>query len=86
MWNRTFAGLIGGLLVSVSWVVSFNLLVMAFTDWSAQSRLLTGLLVSFVVWAGVMTWCYAAQSKGAWLRWLYLLLPSVVLNIALKLT
>lgn len=83
MWNRTLAALLGGLLIAVSWVLSLNLLLAVLTTAAADTRLLTGLLLSFVVWAGAMTWIYAAQGFRSWKRAAVLLTPSLLLNIAL---
>lgn len=75
MWNKSFAGFICGLLVLVLTPSSIALffkhlapMVLAFTT-----------VLGISAWAGVMTWCYAADSgKQAWQRGLSFSLPLAV--------
>lgn len=54
MWSRTLTGFVLGLLLSVSLMLNLNWLLPLATD----ARLLIGLLVGFVLWAGVIVYCY----------------------------
>ncbi|WP_057830025.1 hypothetical protein [Colwellia sp. TT2012] len=80
MWSRTFAGLLLGLLISISVVLNLNLLVPIKED----TMLLIGLLCAFPIWAGMQVWAYSFTSaKKAWLKLTLVLTPSVVLNLLL---
>lgn len=76
MWPKSIAGFFLGLLVSASLVLNLKLLPLAI-----DIRLLSGLLLAFLLWAAVMTYCYRASSiKHASLRCAGLLAVSVALN------
>ena len=80
MWSRTFAGLIIGLLLSVSIVLNLNLLLPIKED----TMLLIGLLLAFPIWAGIQVWAYCFTSaKKAWLKLSLVLIPSVLINAVL---
>ncbi len=80
MWSRTFAGLLLGLLISVSVVLNLNLLLPIKED----SMLLIGLLCAFPIWAGIQVWAYSFTSaKKAWLKLALVLAPSAALNALL---
>lgn len=80
MWSRTFAGLILGLLLSVSVVLNLNLLLPLKED----TMLLIGLLVAFPLWAGIQVWSYSfISAKKAWLKLSLVLIPSVLINTVL---
>jgi len=80
MWSRTFAGLLLGLLISISVVLNLNLLLPIKED----SMLLIGLLCAFPMWAGIQVWAYSfTSSKKAWLKLALVLAPSAVLNALL---
>jgi len=80
MWSRTFAGLIVGLLLSVSIVLNLNLLLPIKED----TMLLLGLLLAFPIWAGTQVWSYSfASAKKAWLTLSLVLIPSVLINAVL---
>jgi hypothetical protein len=80
MWSRTFAGLILGLLISISIVLNVNLLLPIKED----SILLIGLLCAFPLWTGVMVWSYSfSSSKKAWLTLTITLVPMALLNVVL---
>ena len=80
MWSRTFAGLIIGLLLSVSTVLNLNLLLPIKED----TMLLIGLLFAFPIWAGIQVWAYSFTSaKKSWLKLSLLLIPSVLINAVL---
>jgi hypothetical protein len=80
MWSRTFAGLIIGLLLSVSIVLNLNLLLPIKED----TMLLLGLLLAFPMWAGFQVWAYSFSSaKKAWLKLTLVLIPSVLINAVL---
>lgn len=80
MWSRTFAGLIIGLLLSVSLVLNLNLLLPIKED----TMLLIGLLLAFPLWAGTQVWSYCFTSpKRAWFKLSLVLIPSVLVNAVL---
>ncbi len=80
MWSRTFAGLIIGLLLSVSLVLNLNLLLPIKED----TMLLIGLLLAFPIWAGIQVWSYSFTSaKKLWLTLSLALIPSVLINTVL---
>ncbi len=80
MWSRTFAGLILGLLISISVILNLNLTLPIKED----SMLLIGLLLAFPIWVGIQVWAYSfSQSKKAWLTLFWVLLPSALLNTLL---
>jgi len=80
MWSRTFAGLIIGLLLSVSIALNLNLLL----PFKEDTMLLIGLLIAFPIWAGVQVWSYSfASAKKAWLKLGLVLIPSVLINAVL---
>lgn len=82
MWSRTFAGLMIGLLLSVSLVLNLNLLLPIKED----TLLLIGLLLAFPIWAGIQVWGYSfTSSKKAWLTLSLVLIPSVLINAVLLL-
>ncbi|MFT6901814.1 MAG: hypothetical protein ACJAXS_002013 [Colwellia sp.] len=77
MWSRTFAGLIIGLLLSVSIVLNLNLLLPI----KEYTMLLIGLLLEFSIWAGIQVLGYFFTSaKKVWLK------LSLVLNQVSKAT
>ncbi|MCQ3829988.1 hypothetical protein HXX02_11070 [Microbulbifer elongatus] len=76
MWPKSLAGFFLGLLVSTSLVLNLKWLPMA-----VDTRLLTGLLLAFVLWAAAMTYVYYESSvKRASLNCLKLLAVSAALN------
>ncbi|MFT5757850.1 MAG: hypothetical protein ACI9LM_002586 [Alteromonadaceae bacterium] len=80
MWSRTFAGLILGLLLSVSIVLNLNLLL----PFQEDTILLIGLLVAFPLWVSIQVWSYSfASAKKAWLKLSLVLMPSVLINAVL---
>jgi hypothetical protein len=80
MWSRTFAGLIVGLLLSISLVLNLNLLLPIKED----TMLLIGLLLAFPIWAGIQVWGYSfVSAKQAWKRLSLVLVPSVLINAVL---
>jgi hypothetical protein len=80
MWSRTFAGLIIGLLLSVSIVLNLNLLLPIKED----TMLLLGLLLAFPIWAGIQVWAYSfSNARKAWLKLTLVLIPSVLVNAVL---
>ncbi|MEW6994008.1 hypothetical protein AADZ84_07075 [Colwelliaceae bacterium MEBiC 14330] len=77
MWSRTFAGLIFGLLISISVILNLNLTLPIQED----SMLLIGLLLAFPIWVGIQVWAYSfTESKKAWLTLFWVFLPSALLN------
>jgi hypothetical protein len=80
MWSRTFAGLIVGLLLSISIVLNLNLLLPLKED----TMLLIGVLIAFPLWAGIQVWSYSfVSAKKAWLKLSLVLVPSVLINAVL---
>lgn len=83
MWSKTFAGFLLGLFISMSLVLNLNLLIPLPID----TLLLSGLLIAFPTWAGIQVWCYSSESrKASWLRGIYVLVPSILLNAVLLYT
>ena len=83
MWSKSFAGFSGGLLISISAMVTMYLLVPLEVD----VRIMLGLILGWLIWAGVMVWCYASENgRQAWKRCCTFLTVSVILNTALFFT
>jgi hypothetical protein len=77
MWSKTFAGLLLGLLISISVILNLNLTLPIQED----SMLLIGLILAFPIWVGIQVWAYSVtKSKKAWLTLFWVLLPSALLN------
>lgn len=77
MWSKTGAALLGGCLISISIMLNLNYLLNIEVD----EKLLIGLLVSFPIWAGAMTLCYASETAlQAWKRCAISLVLSAALN------
>ncbi|MCW8125411.1 hypothetical protein [Microbulbifer halophilus] len=80
MWPRSIAGIFLGLLISISLILNLVQLLPLAQD----VKLLIGLLTAFVLWGGIMTYCYYSQSIGrASLNCAGLLVVSGLLNAAL---
>lgn len=80
MWPRSLTGFFLGLLISISLILNLNLLLPLAVD----VRLFTGLLSAFLLWGGVMVYCYYGRSlRRAGLHCLLLLTASGLLNAAL---
>ena len=80
MWAKSFAGVLGGLLISISVLVTFYYTL----PLTADARIMLGLILGWVVWAAVMVWSYASDSgRQAWVRVVVLFLTTVVLNTML---
>lgn len=77
MIAKTFAGVLGGCLVSISVMLNLNFIL----PFNVDVRLLIGLLVSFPIWIAAMVWGYG-ESGGlqAWKKFAYVLLVSVSVN------
>ena len=75
MWHKTFAGFLSGIVVMIFipsilsfWFVPHINIILA-----------TSLIFALVAWAGVMTWCYGANStKQAWQRAGILAVPTLI--------
>jgi len=83
MWHKTFAGLLSGLVFFLLIPITFSLIIP-----SSTALMVTFTIVIFLpVWAGIMTYCYAAQSaKQAWLRGIKLALPSALFYFSAYIT
>ena len=83
MWHKTFAGLLSGLTLLLFIPTAFSLIF-----YNNIGLMITLSVVFFIpLWAGVMTYCYAAQSaKDTWLRALKFALPSVLFYLVAYLT
>ncbi|RXJ74823.1 hypothetical protein CS022_00965 [Veronia nyctiphanis] len=80
MWSKTVTGLFLGLFISMSYVLNINLLLPVDED----VQLITGLILAFPIWAGVITWTYSFERTRTALKVLSLvLLPSAMLNTVL---
>jgi uncharacterized membrane protein len=83
MWHKTFAGLLSGLIVMILIPSSISLL---FPDYIGVVLALA-LIFALTAWAGVMTWCYAADNtKQAWFRAAKASIPSILIFIAIFFT
>ena len=75
MWHKTFAGLLSGLIFFLFVPTALSLV---FPERVALMIMLTVILF-IPLWAGVMTYCYAAHSaKDTWLRALKFAIPSTL--------
>lgn len=76
MWNKSFAGILCGILVIVFLPSAFSLFFPSIIAWWIAFTIIIGL----PSWAGVMTWVYAAPNgKKAWQRGLSCSLPCMAL-------
>lgn len=83
MWAKSFAGILSGLVISISVLVTLYYVLPLAPD----VRIMLGLLFGWVVWAAVMVWCYASESgRQAWKRAGGFALVTVALNTALFFT
>ncbi len=77
MWVKSFAGVLGGLLISISVLATFYYTL----PLTADARIMLGLILGWFVWAAVMVWSYASDSgRQAWMRVGGLFLATVGLN------
>ena len=77
MWVKSFAGVLGGLLISISVLATFYYTL----PLNADARIMLGLILGWFVWAAVMVWSYASDSgRQAWMRVGGLFLATVGLN------
>lgn len=80
MWPKTFIGFLFGLFLSISLVLNLNLLLPLAED----IRLLTGLVLAFPIWVGVLVWAFAHQKARSAAKHLsFVLIPSCLLNAIL---
>jgi hypothetical protein len=78
MWHKTFAGFLSGTIVMILvpsilslWLVTHINMVLAIS-----------LVLALSAWAGVMTWCYGADSaKQAWKRAGLLAIPTIIIFV-----
>ena len=73
--SRVIAAIVGGYLIANlgSIVISYLL------SGSQENSVVTGLLVSFLIYACAVLWVFAART--AWLAWAGLLIPSLVCSV-----
>lgn len=77
MWSKSAIAIIGGCILSISFMLNLNFLMPLQVD----TRLFIGLLFSFPMWVGIMVWCYASDSfKQAAKRCTALFIPSAMFN------
>ena len=82
MWAKSFAGILGGLLISILSLATFYYTL----PLPADAKIMIGLITGWIIWAGVMVWCYSSESgKQAWKRASIGVLSLAVLNAALVL-
>lgn len=80
MWPRTLIGFFFGLLLSISLVLNLNLLL----PLSEDVKLISGLVLAFPIWAGVLVWGYAYEKAFmAAKKMSFVLIPSCLLNALL---
>jgi len=78
LWIKSFAGVIWGLLISITLMLNCYHILPLPRDVS----LLTGLLLAFNIWVMVMVYCYASNNAlKASLGCLKVLVVSLVINI-----
>ncbi|WP_194789146.1 DUF3649 domain-containing protein [Pseudomonas sp. UFMG81] len=73
--SRSLAALLGGYLLASLAGVCITLL----TPMAQVDAVLTGTMLSFVVYLLAFIWCFACRS--AWRAWLGVLLPALVLGV-----
>lgn len=79
MWHKTFAGLISGLIFFLFVPTGLSLV---FPSYIALMITLT-VVVFIPLWAGIMTYCYAAHSaKATWIRALKFAIPSLIFYLS----
>lgn len=80
MWPKTLIGFFFGLLLSISIVLNLNLILPLAED----VRLISGLVLAFPIWAGVLVWSYAFEKARKAAKNISLaLIPSCLLNVIL---
>ena len=80
MWAKSFAGILGGLLISISVLSTFYYTL----PLTADARIMLGLILGWIVWAAVMVWSYASGTgRQAWVRVGGLFVATVGLNVIL---
>ena len=80
MWVKSFVGVLGGLLISISVLATFYYTL----PLTADARIMLGLLLGWFVWAAVMVWSYASDSgRQASMRVGGFFLSSVGLNLVI---
>ena len=80
MWVKSFAGILGGLLISISVLATFYYTL----PLTADARIMLGLILGWIVWAAVMVWSYASDSgRQASMRVGGFFLASVGLNLVI---
>ncbi|GIU13452.1 hypothetical protein TUM4261_27730 [Shewanella sp. c952] len=80
MWPKSIIAFLGGLLLSVSIMLSLYLLVPLAID----IKLLLGLLSGFIIWVAVMVYCYSFnKGKDVAFACGKLLILSLVVNAVL---
>jgi len=80
MWVKSFVGVLGGLLISISVLATFYYTL----PLTADARIMLGLLLGWFVWAAVMVWSYASDSgRQASMRVGGFFLASVGLNLVI---
>ena len=65
MWAKSFAGILGGLLISILALATLYYVL----PLPADAKIILGLISGWIIWAGIMVWCYSSDSgKQAWKR------------------
>ena len=78
MWHKTFAGFLSGVVVMILVPSILSLWLVAHIN----VILATSLVLALAAWAGVMTWCYGAESgKQAWQRAGMLAIPTIIIFV-----
>ncbi|MDP4982946.1 MULTISPECIES: hypothetical protein [Pseudoalteromonas] len=78
MWHKTFAGFLSGIIV----MILIPSIISLWFPAHINLFLAISLVVSLTAWAGVMTWCYGAETnKQAWLRAAKLALPTLLIFV-----
>ncbi|NNG42485.1 hypothetical protein HJP15_06045 [Pseudoalteromonas sp. NEC-BIFX-2020_002] len=83
MWHKTFAGMLSGLIVMILVPSIISLIFPQLVG----LILALGLVFALSAWAGVMTWCYGANTnKQAWLRAAKAAILTIIIFIGVFLT
>ena len=65
MWAKSFAGILGGLLISILALATLYYVL----PLPADAKIMLGLISGWIIWAGIMVWCYSSDNgKQAWKR------------------
>lgn len=77
MWPKSITAFLWGIVLSTSLMLNLNYMKL----FSTQTSLLVGLILGFILWAGVMTYCYSQNTvKQASINCFKVLVVSALIN------